>query len=81
MNHYFFLIGLNAFLRHFLHLTFPSNIFLGSALNFALQFLHTNIFLNNLACVAGNFVAMLNFFEISDRELLKQLSVSQKHCL
>jgi hypothetical protein len=47
-----FFFGLNALLLHFLHLTFLSIIFLGSALIFALQFLHTKTFLKSLACTA-----------------------------
>jgi len=51
-------MGLNAFFKHFLHLILPSIIFLESARIFALQFLQTNMFLYNLACAAGNFVAI-----------------------
>jgi len=51
-------MGLKAFFKHFLHLIFCSKIFLGFARIFALQCLQTKMFLNNLACVAGNFVAI-----------------------
>jgi hypothetical protein len=55
------LIGLNALLLHFLHLTFPSAIFLASALVLLEQSLHTKTFLYNLAIAAGIFVAIFQF--------------------
>ncbi len=51
-------MGLKALPRHFLHLTFFSNIFLGSDLNLDLHFLQIKIFLYNLACAAGSLVAI-----------------------
>jgi len=56
---YFFRTGLNALLLHFLHLIFPLKTLMGSVLILDLQFLHTKIFLNNLACAAAIFAIEL----------------------
>jgi len=56
---YFLLIGLNAFPLHLRQRTFPSAIFLASALILLEQSLHTKTFLNILVIAAGIFVAIL----------------------
>ena len=57
---YFFFKGLNLFFLHFLHLTFPFNIFWGSDFILLWQLLQTKTFLKRRFC-ASRILAMLYY--------------------
>src|SRR3989344_2793226 len=56
---YFFFNGLKDFFLHFLHLTFPSSIFIGPERIFVEQLLQTKMFLKSLFVASGIF-AIIN---------------------